>query len=295
LNDILNGLAEGEYKIIRRFNPGTDARISGIPAFNPRIAICLDTETTGMNYPADKIVELAMIAVEYEASTGQISRILDMYESFEYPGMPIPAEATAVNGITDDMVRGMKFDDDRVNEMVGKAHILVAHNSRFDRKYLEARFPVFASKPWACTLTQIDWAAEKMATKSLEFLLYKNGFFVDAHRAMADTQGVVALLLCTLPVSGELASAVMLAKARAKSWKIFAIDSPFDMKDVLRGRGYSWFAGGDGKQKAWFKDVSDKDAELEFLAAEVYPHGTNMSKVLVHEVDAYSRFSAREP
>ena len=291
----IEGLEEGEYKIIRRFNPGTDARISGIPASNPRIALCLDTETTGMVFPGDKIVELAMIVVEYEAATGQITRILDMFESFEDPGIPIPAEATAVNGITDDMVRGKKFDDDRVNEMIGKAHICISHNAKFDRKYVEERFPLFATKPWACTLTQIDWAAEGMNTKSLEFLLYKNGYFVDAHRALADTQGVVALLLGTLPVSEELASAVMLARARAKSWKVFAIDSPFDMKDVLRGRGYTWFAGGDGKQKAWFKDVSDKEAELEFLAAQVYPYGADMSKVLVHEVDAYSRFSVREP
>lgn len=291
----MNGLAEGEYKIIRRFNPGTDARISGIPASNPRYLLACDTESTGLSFPEDKIVELAFILVEYEAATSQITRLIDQYEEFEDPGVPISAEASAVNGITQEMIAGKKFDDDRVNEMIGRAHIVCCHNSRFDRKFLEERFPVFASKPWACTLTQIDWVAEGIKTKNLEFLLYKNGFFVDAHRALADTQGVVALLLGTLPVSGELASASMLARARTKSWKIYAVDAPYDMKDVLRSRSYTWFAGGDGKQKAWFKDVPDKDAELEFLAAEVYPYGADLSGVLAYEVDAYSRFSVREP
>ncbi len=292
---LINGLTEGEYKIIRRFNPGTDARISGIPAINPRVFLCLDTETTGLNYLSDKIIELALIAVEYEAATGQITRVLDMYESFEDPGVPIPSEATAVNGITDDMVKGKKFDDARVAEMIGKAHIIVAHNSKFDRKFLEERFPVFASKPWACTLTQIDWAGELMNTRSLEFLLYKMGFFVDAHRALADTQGVVAVLLGTLPVSGELSASAMLAKARAKSWRIYAVDAPFEAKDTLRCRGYTWFTGGDGKSKSWFKDVTDKEAELEWMAAEIYYPGADVASIPAYEVDAYSRFSVREP
>ena len=291
----LIGLEEGEYKIIHRFNIGTDARLSGVPALNPRVLLCLDTETTGLKFPGDKIVELAMIAVEYEASTCQITRVLDMYQSFENPGIPISPEASAVNGITDDMVKGMAFDDQRVNKMIGIANVICSHNAAFDRKFLEERFPSFVQKPWACSLNQVDWAAEGLSARSLDYLLYKMGYFVDAHRAMADTAGVVAVLLGNLPVSGERVFAAMLEKARAKSWKIYAVDTPYETKDILRGRGYTWFTGDNDKPKAWFKYVQDKDAELEFLAAEVYPSGSDLSRLPIHEVDAFSRFSVREP
>src|SRR5687767_1811426 len=60
--------------------------------------VFLDLETTGLSTSHDRIVELAIIKV---APGGDV---LERVRRFN-PGMPIPAEATAVHGITDDDVR----------------------------------------------------------------------------------------------------------------------------------------------------------------------------------------------
>ena len=58
----------------------------------------IDLETTGINISADKIVEIAIVKI-FTDGTKQVKRKLIN------PQMPIPAGATAVHGITDDMVK----------------------------------------------------------------------------------------------------------------------------------------------------------------------------------------------
>ena len=59
----------------------------------------LDLETTGLNPRSDRIVELALIRVTPQGD------VLERVRRF-HPGIPIPAEATRVHGITDDDVSG---------------------------------------------------------------------------------------------------------------------------------------------------------------------------------------------
>jgi DNA polymerase III subunit epsilon len=58
----------------------------------------IDLETTGINISADKIVEIAIVKI-FTDGTKQVKRKLIN------PQMPIPAGATTVHGITDDMVK----------------------------------------------------------------------------------------------------------------------------------------------------------------------------------------------
>src|SRR5688572_14845417 len=60
--------------------------------------VFLDLETTGLSLTHDRIVELAVIKI---APGGDV---LERVRRFN-PGMPIPAEASAVHGITDEDVR----------------------------------------------------------------------------------------------------------------------------------------------------------------------------------------------
>ncbi|MGN6065241.1 hypothetical protein [Brevundimonas diminuta] len=84
----------------------------------------------------------------------------------------------------------------------------------------------------------------------------------------------------------------LLERARAPTWRIWAEGAPFDLKDVLKARGYRWNGDGLGGPKAWFTDVSeaDKTAELDFLARDI---GLGDREPLVRRVDAYDRFSER--
>lgn len=63
-----------------------------------RPIIFFDLETTGVDTARDRIVEVSMIKIMPDGEEITRTRRLN-------PGMPIPPEATAVHGITDDDVR----------------------------------------------------------------------------------------------------------------------------------------------------------------------------------------------
>ena len=69
-----------------------------LPFVLDRPLVFLDLETTGLSPSQDRIVELAIIKVTPRGD------VLERVRRFN-PGMPIPAEATAVHGIKDEDVR----------------------------------------------------------------------------------------------------------------------------------------------------------------------------------------------
>jgi DNA polymerase-3 subunit epsilon len=58
---------------------------------------------------------------------------------------------------------------------LGKVVLVLAHHAAFDRGFLERRLPVFATKHWACSLSDIDWRAEGIRSSALEFIAYSLG------------------------------------------------------------------------------------------------------------------------
>ncbi|TGJ99889.1 3'-5' exonuclease [Leptospira langatensis] len=67
-----------------------------------RNVTCIDIETTGFSRTKDRIVEFAAYRVTEEAG---VWRYADKIRKLVNPGISIPPEATAVHGITDEMVR----------------------------------------------------------------------------------------------------------------------------------------------------------------------------------------------
>ena len=289
----------GEFTVVRKLNLERDSRFTQkrMVAQGVKIGLCLDTETTGLNYTTDKIIELGIVAFEYDPVTGQIIRITDRFNGFEDPGRSIPKEITEITGITDDMVAGQSFDDNQVKALVDKASLVICHNSAFDRKFVEARYPVFANKPWACTLSQLDWRKEqRISSRTLEYLLFKcGGYFINAHRALDDAEGVLGLLLGNFPVTKTPIFKTLLEKSDEMTSRICAVGAPFDKKEALKLRGYRWNGGSSNGCKGWWTDVPQQleQEELSFLGAEIYPDG-NTASVNINRIDAYSRFSARE-
>jgi hypothetical protein len=62
------------------------------------------------------------------------------------PSEPIRPEVTALTGITDEMVAMHRISDDDVTAFVDEAAIVIAQNSRFDRRFAEGYWPVFEHK-----------------------------------------------------------------------------------------------------------------------------------------------------
>jgi DNA polymerase III subunit epsilon len=102
--------------------------------------IVLDTETTGMDpVKGDRLVEIGCVELENMLPTGR------HYHVYINPERDIPAEATAVHGITDAFVK----DKPTFGEIVGDFldfignDRLVIHNAEFDVKFLNAELRQF--------------------------------------------------------------------------------------------------------------------------------------------------------
>lgn len=289
-------LSSGDFVVLRRLDLSRDNRFTRQSVSGARKGLCIDTETTGLDYSRDRIIEVGIVAFEYDPATGAIIRITGRYSGFEDPGAPLADEIIQITGITDEMVAGQAFDDAQVAALADGASLVIAHNAAFDRKFMENRFPVFAELPWACTVSQIDWQAERISSRSLEYLLYKcGGFCINAHRALDDAEGLLGLLLGTLPVSEQPIFKALLETSMGVSSRICAVGAPFEKKDALKQRGYRWYDGSRGGSKGWWIIVPRdcEQDELSCLAEEIYPNG-NTASVEVNRIDAYMRFSVRE-
>jgi DNA polymerase III subunit epsilon len=188
------------------------------------------------------------------------------------------------------MVKDQVIDNDRVDELVKSASLIIAHNAGFDRKFVEKQFPIFKEKSWGCSYTQVLWNKENILSAKLEYLAYKFGFFYEAHRAEMDCLVGIHLLTQSLPISKELAFKTLLNQFQKKSYVIWAINSPFHTKDLLKARGYRWNDGNNGRPRSWYIEVNEliKDKEENFLHQEIYQKKVDL---IIDEINAFNRFS----
>lgn len=148
-------------------------------------AIFYDTETTGIKADRDRVIELAA----YDASTGKT------FERLINPGVPIPAEATAIHHITNEMVASAASFKDVIEEFTAFCEgevILIAHNNdAFDYHFLREEFgrcntPMPAWK----FLDSLKWSRRyrsDLPRHTLQFLREIYGVpSNNAHRALDD-------------------------------------------------------------------------------------------------------------
>ncbi|MDT8404774.1 3'-5' exonuclease [Sulfuriflexus sp.] len=291
MNDCIQQLeATGDYRVIKRFTPvAAYCEPNEAPK---RIGIFLDTETTGLDVETDKVIELAMVPFEFDAS-GRIYRLLPEYNGLNDPGMPIPEIAQQITGITDEMVKGQAIDFAVVKQLLSQAAIVIAHNARFDRPFCENLLDEFKAISWACSIADVNWQEEGIEGVKLEFLAYKYGFFFEGHRATIDCQAGIEILSRPLPVSAEPVLKRLLETARRTEIRLWAEGAPFDKKDQLKKRGYRWSPGENGKRKAWYRDLPEDelDAEMLYLGAQIYSR--EITELPMDRFTAMLRYSSR--
>jgi DNA polymerase-3 subunit epsilon len=282
--------ASGEYRVLRRLRLRSMGRPSGDVAI--KRGVFVDTETTGLDPDTDEIVELAMLSFDYAVDGTYVSPAAS-FDRLRDPGRPISSEVSALTGITDEMVCGKNIDPAEVASFLEGAALVIAHNASFDRRFCERSFPVFADKPWACSLHEVDWKAEGFDSARLSQLATACGLFFDGHRALNDCEAALELLSRPLPRSGRTGLSVLLESARRSRWRIRAVASPFHRRDVLKQRGYRWESADRGQPGAWCSEVEESafEEECRFLRNEIYRRSNAPldSRLLT----AFERYSSR--
>ncbi len=122
--------------------------------------IVLDTETTGFDPEnGDRIIEIGCVELENYVPTG---KHLQLYIN---PEREVPAEATAVHGITDEFLADKPVFSQVYSEFldfIGDAK-LVIHNAEFDMKFInhELKQVGHAPLPWTRAIDTLPMARKK--------------------------------------------------------------------------------------------------------------------------------------
>lgn len=232
------------------------------------VKVCfLDLETTGLNKDTCKIIEFAGKVTAIDKSNGALLGIVDEYESFNDPEESIEPEITRITGITDDIVAGHSIDWESVSRVLNQADIIVAHNASFDRSFMDRYLPLSQDKIWVCSVSDINWPERGFGARGQEILCIWHGFYYESHRAMSDVDALIHLVTHE---AEELDNAALelIANAEKPTYKIAALNSPFETKDILKSRRYRW----DPQNRYWWKNLvlDEIDTEKEWMADNIY-------------------------
>jgi DNA polymerase-3 subunit epsilon len=229
----------------------------------------LDTETTGLDFENDEIIEIALRKWIYHKKEHYLIKPVEEYSALNEPVKNEISEAiTEITGITKEDVKGKKIDWSIVSTIISESDFVLAHNAGFDRPMIESvpeLSEISASKIWACSLAQVDWASKGFLSSKQELLSIFHGFHYAGHRALTDIDALANILL-----QGDYLKEI-LNNAKTKQVRVDCVKAPFESKDILKASGFSW----DGANKFWTRLVSEPELEemKAFLTDEVYPKG----------------------
>ena len=154
------------------------------------VEIVLDTETTGLDYTKEKMVEFAAVRLEN-------GKIKDKFQTLINPEQHIRKSSIAIHGITPEMVEDAPTEVEampRILEFIGD-YTIVAHNAIFDYSFLNEA----SLRTTGCELRNGRIDSQQMfkevypdlESHGLEALTNKfNVELNNHHRAMADTMGL---------------------------------------------------------------------------------------------------------
>jgi DNA polymerase III subunit epsilon len=170
--------------------------------------VVVDLETTGGGPGrGDSIIEIGAVKVAG-------GRVVDTFQTLIDPRRSLPRFITRLTGISDDMLAGRPAVAEALPafaDFAGEA-VMVAHNARFDRAFLDAAWREILGAPvtrnFLCTLRLARRLLPTLRKRSLDALAGHYGIpCVDRHRALGDARMTAEVLfhfLEALPRRGVL-------------------------------------------------------------------------------------------
>lgn len=165
--------------------------------------IVFDIETTGLSTSTCKITEIGAVRI-------RDGEVLERFDTFVDPEIPIPPEITELTSITDDMVKGapktkealqLFFDFIGDGQSVEKK-LLIAHNANFDIgfiRYFAEQCGLEFTNPYLDTVALSRFVNPNIKNHKLDTIAkhYNLGDF-HHHRASDDAEMLAMILFCMI-------------------------------------------------------------------------------------------------
>jgi DNA polymerase III subunit epsilon len=157
--------------------------------------VAIDTETCALGPGRDRIVQFCAQTLDGDLN------VLDTWTELVHPGRRIPAAATAVHGITDEMVAGKPIFAHfagRLRDLFTRDTVFMAYNAGFDFGVLNGEFVRAGVEPLPIDQPVLDplKIERKVTSRSLgpTFKRYTGRDLERAHTADADVHAMVEVL-----------------------------------------------------------------------------------------------------
>ncbi|MCW5696961.1 MAG: DNA polymerase III subunit epsilon [Bauldia sp.] len=157
----------------------------------PTREIAFDTETTGLDLAADRIIELGCVELINHVPTGRT------FQAYINPERAMSIEAYRVHGLSDDFLRNQPVFAQVVDEFLAfvDGAPLVAHNAEFDLAFVNAELARLGRVSWDSTRVVDSLAIARQrhptAPNSLDALCSRYGVDTSkriVHGALLDAQ-----------------------------------------------------------------------------------------------------------
>ncbi len=158
----------------------------------------IDLETTGVNLSTDRIVEIAIIKLLPDGTK-------ETKQKYINPEMPIPAETTAIHGITDEMIKDaptFKQIGNEIKQFLENCDLGGYNSNRFDipmlmEEFLRADLDVDLTDRKMVDVQHIFYQMEpRTLTAAYKFFCEKE--LDNAHSAAADIEATIQVLQAQL-------------------------------------------------------------------------------------------------
>lgn len=168
----------------------------------------LDLETTGTNLAVDRIVEIAIVKVSPDGSRTVKRKLIN-------PGMKIPEGASAIHGISDEMVKDaplFKVVANECKQFIEGCDLAGYNSNRFDwpllvEEFLRAGLEFDISQRRMVDVQKIFHMMEPR-TLSAAYKFYCSKTLENAHSAEADAEATWEILLAQVDKYPQLGTSI---------------------------------------------------------------------------------------
>lgn len=246
--------------------------------------VFFDLETTGINITKDRIVEISLLKVHPNGKEEVKSRRIN-------PEMPIPPQATAIHGITDDDVKDcptFKQVAKSLADQLEGCDLAGFNSSRFDvpmlsEEFLRAGVDFDMSKRKFVDV-QIIFHKKEQRTLEAAYKFYCDKQLENAHSAEADTKATYEVLKSQLERYPDLVNDI---EFLSKEYSSFNNNVDFAGRMIYDEKGVELFNFGKHKGKPVTEVLRNEPSYYSWMMDGDFPLNTKqmLTKIRLRELN----------